>query len=413
LAIVVLVFAVFPAANAAAHAMNTSAVLLDIESHKVTGEIQLPLDRLSVALKKTVTPAVARATHAQIERYSAAHLGATGTDGRRWSVRVGTGTVKRVGNTTDFVMPITLTPPGGRFTNFTLRDDIILEQLVTHRIIVTIRTQFTTGTLKDPQTLGVIDWNHRAVRVDAAGGSWLRGFLATAGLGVEHIASGADHLLFLLMLLIPAPLLVRRRRWVRRDSGRESAVRVVHVVTAFAVGHSTTLALATFGLVHLPTRLVESGIALSIAVSAVHALRPLARGGEAIIALCFGLVHGLAFATLLSGYGLHGGALVSSLLGFNLGIEVTQLLVVALMMPSLYLLSRTAIYGALRVGVALFGLVLSGAWFLERTTLIPRDPFASVSEGLIAHPFVIAGVFALAAAISQYLPIQRARTLTT
>ena len=404
--------AVLPAA-AGAHPMNTSAILLDIGSHEVTGEVQLPLDRLGVALGRDITPAIARATHAQIERYAAAHLAATGADGRQWAVRVGTGTVKQVGVSTDIVMPITFTPPNGKVTQFKLKDDIILEQLVTHRIVATVRTQFNKGTLTDPEALGVIDWNHPSVEVDGGGGSWLRGLSATIGLGLDHVGSGADHLLFLLMLLLPAPLVAHRRRWVRRDSGRESAVRVVHVVSAFAVGHSTTLALSTLGLVHLPSRLVESLIALSILVSAVHALRPLIRGGEAYIAAGFGLVHGLAFATLLSGLGLHGGALVSALLGFNIGIELTQLFVVALMMPSLYVLSRTPVYSALRTAIALFGLVLSGAWFLERTALISTSPFGSISDGLIAHPFAVAAAFALAAAIAHYLPITRPRTLPT
>jgi hypothetical protein len=73
------------------------------------------------------------------------------------------------------------------------------------------------------------------------------------------------------------------------------------------------------------------------------------------------------------------------LLGFNLGIEVTQLLVAALMMPSLYVLSRTAAYPVVRVSVALFGLALPGACFLELTTLIADDPFAAVSKGWVAH----------------------------
>ena len=175
-------------------------------------------------------------------------------------------------------------------------------------------------------------------------------------------------------------------------------------MSAFAIGHSITLALATFGLVHVPGRLVESLIAVSILVSAIHALRPLIPRGEAFIAAGFGLVHGLAFATLLGGLGLTGGALASSLLGFNLGIEATQLLVVALMMPSLYVLSQTAAYGPLRVAVALSGLALSGAWLLERTTLIGSDPFAPFSEALVAHPFTVAAGFALLAAAARYLP---------
>lgn len=317
-------------ASAGAHPMASSAILLDIGSDRVGGEVQLPVDRLAMALDRELTPAAAGGPlQAELERYTRSHIQAVGVDGRNWKVGVGGGRIERVDDVDHLVMSLALTPPDGKVTDFTLRYDAIIEQLVTHKAIATIRSQWDKGTTaRDPETLGVFAWNTRAVRVDADGGSWLRGFVATVGLGMRHIGEGADHLLFLLMLLISAPLVVRRGRWGRRDNARGSVIRVVHVVTAFAIGHSVTLALATLGLVRLPTRLVESLIALSILVAALHALRPLAPGGEARIAFGFGLVHGLAFATLLGDLGLSGVALVSSLLGFNLGIEATQLLVV-------------------------------------------------------------------------------------
>jgi HupE / UreJ protein len=393
-------------ATAGAHPMSTSAVFLAIGSGKVGGEVQLPVDRLAVALKRDLTPAEAAGPlRAEIERYTHRHIHAVGADGREWKVAVGGGHIERIDNVDHIVMSLSLTPPDGKVTDFDLRYDVIVDQLVTHKAIATIRSQWAKGTTAhEPETLGVYDWRTKSLRVDADGGSWLQGVLATGGLGVQHISEGADHLLFLLMLLIPAPLVVRGGRWRRRDDARASVIRVVHVVTAFAIGHSVTLALATFGLIHIPSRLVESLIALSILVSAVHALRPLVPGGEAIIAAGFGLVHGLAFATLLGDLGLSGGALLSSLLGFNLGIEATQLLVVALMMPSLYALSRSAAYDTVRVSAALLGIGLAGAWFLERTTLIDTDPFASVSTALIDHPFAVAAAFALLAAVTEYLP---------
>jgi HupE / UreJ protein len=393
-------------ATAGAHPMSTSAVLLAIGSGKVGGEVQLPVDRLAVALKRDLTPAEAAGPlRAEIERYTHRHIHAVGADGREWKVAVGGGQIERIDNVDHIVMPLSLTPPDGKVTDFDLRYDVIVDQLVTHKAIATIRSQWAKGTTAhEPETLGVYDWHTKSLRVDADGGSWLQGVLATGGLGVQHISAGADHLLFLLMLLIPAPLVARHGRWGRRDDARGIVIRVVHVVTAFAIGHSITLALATFGLIHLPSRLVESLIALSILLSAVHVLRPLVPGGEAIIAAGFGLVHGLAFATLLGDLGLSGGTLLSSLLGFNLGIEATQLLVVALMMPSLYALSRSAAYDSVRVSAALLGIGLAGAWFLERTTLIDTDPFASVSTALIEHPFAVAAAFALLAAVTQYLP---------
>jgi hypothetical protein len=400
-----LLLAALPA-TAGAHPMSTSAVLLAIGPGKVDGEVQLPVDRLAVALKRDLTPAEAAGPlRAEIERYTHRRIHAVGADGREWKVTVGGGHIERIDKVDHIVMSLSLTPPEGKVTDFDLRYEVIVDQLVTHKAFATIRAQWDKGTTAHkPETLGVYDWNTKSLRVDADGGSWLEGFLATAGLGVQHISEGADHLLFLLMLLIPAPLVARHGRWGRRADARAIVIRVGLVVTAFAIGHSITLALATFGLIHLPSRLVESLIALSILVSAVHALRPLVPGGEAIIAAGFGLVHGLAFATLLGDLGLSGGTLLSSLLGFNLGIEATQLLVVALMMPSLYALSRSAAYDTVRVLAALLGIGLAGAWFLERTTLIDTDPFASVSTALIDHPFAVAAAFALLAAVTHCLP---------
>jgi HupE / UreJ protein len=393
-------------ATASAHQMPTSAVLLTIGPDTVGGEIQLPIDRLAVALKRDLTPAEAAGPlRAEIQRYTRRHIHAVGAGGAEWKVTVGGGHIERIDNIDNVVMSLSLTPPRGKVTDFDLRYDVIIEQLVTHKAIATIRSQWDKGiTAHDPETLGLYDWHTKSLRADADNGSWLRGFLATAGLGVQDISERADHLLFLLMLLIPAPLVMHRGRWRGGDDARASAFRVVRVVTAFAVGHSMTLALATFGLIHLPSQLVESLISLSILVAAVHALRPLVLGGEGMIAAGFGLVHGLAFATLLSELGFSSDARASSLLGFTLGIEATQLVVVALMMPSLYALSRSAAYGVVRSSAALLGIVLAGAWFLERTTLIDSDPFASVSTALIAHPFAVAAAFALLATVARYFP---------
>jgi hypothetical protein len=255
----------------------------------------------------------------------------------------------------------------------------------------------------------VLDWRGHTITVPAAGPTREDGFLASLRLGVEHIAGGADHLLFLIMLLLPAPLVARGRRWVRGGDLRRNGVRVVHVVTAFAIGHSITLALGALGYVSAPARVVESLIAVSILVSGVHAIRPLVPGGEAWIAAGFGLMHGLAFAALLGDLGLGHGSLVADLLGFNLGIELTQLLVVALLMPSLLVLSRTRVYPALRTGLAGAGVVLAAAWLAERTTLLDTNPLNAVADAMVAHPFTIAALAAAVAVASWSVPGLRAR----
>ena len=194
----------------------------------------------------------------------------------------------------------------------------------------------------------------------------LGGFPSMFRLGMRHIAEGTDHLLFLLVLLIPAPLLASRSRWRGCIPVRRSLLHILRVVTAFTVGHSITLALAALGFVRVPSRPVEVLIAVSILISAAHAVRPLFPGREAFIAAFFGLIHGLAFAATLGQLGLGTAARLVSILGFNLGIETMQLLVVAVILPSLLLLSRTSAYSVLRIGGSLFASFASMGWIGER-----------------------------------------------
>jgi hypothetical protein len=111
---------------------------------------------------------------------------------------------------------------------------------------------------------------------------------------------------------------------------------------------------------------VEVLIAVSIFVSALHAVRPLFPRREAYVAGFFGLIHGLAFATTLDLLGLSTPQRLSALLGFNLGIEAMQLAVVAAVLPSLLLLSQTGVYPVLRIGAALFAGAASLGWMAQR-----------------------------------------------
>jgi hydrogenase/urease accessory protein HupE len=149
-------------------------------------------------------------------------------------------------------------------------------------------------------------------------------------LGVEHILTGIDHLLFVLGLLILAG-----RSW-----------RLLATVSAFTVAHSITLALAALGVVNVPQRPVEAAIALSIAFVAVEILRSregrpgIAARSPWIVAFAFGLLHGFGFAGALSEVGLPAAHIPLALLFFNLGVEVGQLLFVAAVLCFAWLLRR-------------------------------------------------------------------------
>jgi hypothetical protein len=185
-------------------------------------------------------------------------------------------------------------------------------------------------------------------------------------LGMRHIAEGTDHLLFLLVLLVPSPLISAGSRWAGPAGLRHSFTRILKVVTAFTLGHSITLAAAAFGFVVVPSRPIEVLIAVSIFVSAVHAIRPLFPGREPAIAAFFGLIHGLAFAATLDQLGLERWARLANVFAFNLGIETMQLVVVAAILPSLLLLSGTRAYSGFRIGGALFAGIASAGWIAER-----------------------------------------------
>jgi hypothetical protein len=241
------------------------------------------------------------------------------------------------------------------------------------------------------------------------GWSTIRGWMGAVGfaslfrLGMRHIAEGTDHLLFLLALLLPAPLMVFGSRWAGFAGARLSLLRILRVVTAFTAGHSITLALAASGLVRVTSRPVEVLIALSILLSAVHALRPLFPGHEARIAAFFGLIHGLAFAATLEELGLGRWERVTGILAFNLGIETTQLVVVAAVLPALVLMSRTSAYAFLRIGGALFAGCASAGWIVER--LLHVHLRVDVILGGVAHHAVwIAGVLSLLSLVCWWLP---------
>jgi hypothetical protein len=186
--------------------------------------------------------------------------------------------------------------------------------------------------------------------------------------GVWHIWIGYDHVLFLLVLLIPAV-------FQRTATGREAAsnfaaafTRVITIVSAFTVAHSITLTCAALQLIVLPSRLVESAIAASVVIAALVNLLPRTAGASGVwVAFGFGLLHGFGFANVLSEVDAEGTPLWRTLIGFNLGVELGQLAIVAVFLPIAYLLRHTRFY---RTGV-LYGGSSAAAlcamfWFWQR-----------------------------------------------
>ena len=174
-----------------------------------------------------------------------------------------------------------------------------------------------------------------------------------------HIWIGIDHVLFLVSLLLPAVLVATRFAPVFWD--------VFKVVTAFTVAHSITLALAALSIIELPSRLVESAIALSVVVAALNNIWPVVRGRRWMAAFAFGLLHGFGFASVLADLGLPRDALAVALLAFNLGVEAGQLVIVGAFLPLAFALRGTWFYRRVVLvgGSALIALVAL-LWLVER-----------------------------------------------
>lgn len=209
----------------------------------------------------------------------------------------------------------------------------------------------------------------QAFAVASGGGRSFAGFVVE---GMHHIAVGADHLLFLVTLLMVA---VWRRKggiWVPRPTARSAWREALGLVTAFTVAHSITLALAASGVLAPPTRWVETLIALSVLVAALDNLHPILPGPRWPVVALFGLVHGFGFAGPLQDLGLRRGELALPLLGFNLGVELGQMVLVALLLPLAVALRGRRVYriAVVRGGSAVVAL-LALAWTLQRALDLP------------------------------------------
>lgn len=400
--------------SATAHPMPNSVVLLNVHAYRIDAEVQIPLSELQAAFGHAVndssTQLVAR-MGAQLRAYLMEHIRAQSPDERDWTVSVGALLVLETRNPIngvyrELVAQVHLIPPpNSDIRRFVFRYDAVLHQVVTHKILVSVRQDWAQGLVADeaPAQVGVIELdivNNRILplTVNLEGGSVWTGFLAMVQLGIRHIAEGTDHLLFLLALLLPAPLLVAGGRWTRFGGVRYSLRRLLLIVTAFTFGHSLTLLVGTLGWVRLPGQPVEVLIAVSILVSALHAVRPLFPGREAGVAAGFGLVHGLAFAGTLMNLHLDAGPMALSILGFNIGIELMQAGIIALIIPWLLLLSQTPYYSGLRYAGAGFAAVAATAWVIERLSGESNAVTATVEQVAQQTGWLLAGLalFALA-----------------
>jgi hypothetical protein len=235
-----------------------------------------------------------------------------------------------------------------------VRYDLFFDRDPQHRALVTVRRG-------DAVVTGIARADAPLVQVPRTGGNPFLDFLRE---GIHHILIGYDHLAFLISLLLPAALVRVQQRWQPSPTLRGSLGHVLGIVTAFTVAHSITLTLAALSWVTPASRWVEAAIAASVLVAALNNVWPLITRHVWLVSFGFGLVHGFGFAGALSELGLPKGARLASLFGFNLGVEIGQLAVVALVLPVLYLLRRRDWYPRWAMPAASLAIAALASWWL-------------------------------------------------
>lgn len=394
-----------PMQLASAHVVPYTTVRLSVTEEQVTAEVSVPLDDVEAATGTDLGDQQQADVDAQAETitdYLASTIAPTTTDGEAWDVSIGdltastTGDAATTGYYQQLTTTLTLTPPDGATTSqFDLGWTAIVDSVATHQVLVVLTADATDPDFSGARQLGVVARDTvtgevQGLTVDLQDGTTAQesGFTAMVALGISHIAEGTDHQLFLLTLLLPAPLLAAASRWSGTITPRRTVRRILSITLAFTVGHSLTLALGALGL-PVPQAPIEALIAVSILVAAVHAIRPLFPRREALIAGAFGLIHGLAFSETLRDLDLTGGRLVAALLGFNIGIEIMQLIVVAVVLPPLVVLARAGTYRRLRLVAAVLTGIAAIGWLLARMGI--ANPVADLADrlGTVSIPVVV------------------------
>ena len=193
---------------------------------------------------------------------------------------------------------------------------------------------------------------------------------------MRHILGGYDHVLFLLVLLLPAVMRRTTAGWQPVERLGQAIMPVAVIVTAFTIAHSVTLTLAGLKLLSLSSSFIEPAIAMTIVLAAIDNLTPIFRGRRAIVTFLFGLIHGFGFAGVLGELNLPTVQFAWALFQFNLGIELGQLVIVAIAVSALFAFRRQTWYALVVIrGGSAVAIVIGALWFIDRTANLAILPF--------------------------------------
>jgi len=187
--------------------------------------------------------------------------------------------------------------------------------------------------------------------------------------GMWHIWEGIDHIMFLLMLLIPALVYTKSFKMALFD--------VLKIVTAFTISHSITLSLSMFNILNPPEQIIETLIAISVLVTALNNIYPvISYKKEWLLAFTFGFIHGFGFANAMHEINLNAVNFFSAVFGFNIGVEIGQIVIVLVILPIIYALSFTKSYK--KIVIPLLSIIVANIsllWAIDRAFALHFMPF--------------------------------------
>lgn len=366
---------------AKAHQAPNSEAYLDFQADRVELEVVIPGAEYSYASGNRV--AADEVSRAQARRYLADYISASsGAD--VWQTRVESLDFVARDGTPDLVARLSLVPRDpAQLSEFTLRWRAVIGTVPDHFVLVMLRRDPVSKLGDEPDVIGTLRTSRNALEINrGAARSWMP-FANAVNLGAGHILGGLDHLAFLLALLLPLPLIARGGRW-RETRGSKPTIRSAAIlISGFTLGHSATLIAASLGGLTLPGALVETLIAVSVLIAAIHAIRPIFPRREALFATLFGLVHGLGFAGFLSATDLSVARNIVTLLGFNIGIELVQIAIALAIVPALVTIAATPAYQRVRAALSLSCCIVAAVWVADRFIGLDENfvaPFEAVVE---------------------------------
>ncbi|SMQ69803.1 HupE / UreJ protein [Altererythrobacter xiamenensis] len=359
--------ALLPASGVKGHTTPDSQVTLHIHDRRIVADVIIPASEYGYATGNL--DANDEGSLKSARAYIAAHASIADRSGEEWDERIDNLRFATVSGPKDLLATITFTAPGDAVDEaITLSWSPVLEQTPDHFATVLVQRE---GSGEAPELAGLLRQGDTQIEIPRGRSGFSIRFGSAMRLGIEHIMGGLDHLAFLLVLLLAAPLVAKNGRWQGLRNHRGSIRALVILATGFTIGHSLTLVGVVLSGATLPGSVVEPAIAATVLITAVHAVRPIFARRELVVAIVFGLIHGLGFAGFVQQTEAQVGRSMATLAGFNIGIEVIQVALIVLFVPVLLWLERKALYRPVRLALASLVGAMSVYWIVSRIGLIP------------------------------------------